>query len=315
MATKYKFLPSPATGVLTDEDTKKYFSRLGFAVFAFALSINLASVLIQYAHLFVVNTFFPDLMKNEIYSSIAGMMVSIICIYGIGLPVFMLVSRVLPRANPLKSSMSVGQFLGAFCITTAMTAAGNLVSNFILIFFNSMLGSIPENPVEQMTSSTNIWVTIAFGVILVPFLEELFFRRIVCSKLLPLGEGYAVFVSAAIFGLIHGNFYQFAYAFLVGALFAFIYVKTGRLIYTTILHMIVNFLGMVVAPWLLNLINSIDESKLDAVINDLNNGVVVDEAVIMSLLTPMLIFMAYGLVTLILEFVGIILLETIIYAL
>ena len=68
-------------------------------------------------------------------------------------------------------------------------------------------------------------------------------------------KGYAIFVSAAIFGLIHGNFYQFAYAFLLGALFALIYVKTGKLIYSTIYHIIINFFGAVVTPWIVSKID------------------------------------------------------------
>lgn len=62
-------------------------------------------------------------------------------------------------------------------------------------------------------------------------------------------------MSALFFALFHGNFYQFFYAFGLGAMFAFIYVKTGRLRYTILLHMIINSLSAVVVPLILNLVD------------------------------------------------------------
>ena len=230
MNSKYKFLPSPATGMLTEEDTKRYFSRLGFAVFGFSVLTELSIYLLQYLYLFLRTSVSPDFFNNELVISISGMLISIICIYGIGLPAFLLIARALPKANPLKSKMSVKHFLSCICITMLLTTIGSYISEIILAVFDVFLGTVPSNPVESISSETNVWVLLIFGVIIIPILEELFFRKIVCSKLLPLGEGYAIFVSAGIFSLIHGNFYQFAYAFLLGAFFSFIYVKTGKII-------------------------------------------------------------------------------------
>jgi len=109
--------------------------------------------------------------------------------------------------------------------------------------------------VANMVEMSDIWTTVIFTVIIAPILEEIVFRKIVCDRLLPLGEGYAIFVSAAIFGLIHGNFYQFAYAFLLGMFFSFIYVKTGKLIYSTIYHIAINFIGSVVSLWITNMLD------------------------------------------------------------
>ena len=55
-----------------------------------------------------------------------------------------------------------------------------------------------------------------------------------------------------IFGLCHGNFYQFFYAFGIGLVFGYIYTRTGRIRYTIVLHMIINFLGSVAAIYIQN---------------------------------------------------------------
>lgn len=63
----------------------------------------------------------------------------------------------------------------------------------------------------------------------------------------PWGEQVAIFGSAFLFGLFHGNFGQFFYAFAVGAVFAYVALRTGGIRYTVALHFLVNLLGMTVA--------------------------------------------------------------------
>ena len=54
------------------------------------------------------------------------------------------------------------------------------------------------------------------------------------------GEFISCAMSGIMFGLWHGNFQQFFYAFFVGVLFAFVYIRTGNIIYTMILHASMN---------------------------------------------------------------------------
>jgi hypothetical protein len=74
---------------------------------------------------------------------------------------------------------------------------------------------------------------------------------LIIDRLRSYGESACVLVSALLFGLFHGNLNQFFYAFGLGAIFAFIYVKTQRLRYTIFLHMIINLFGGIIAPLLL----------------------------------------------------------------
>ena len=65
------------------------------------------------------------------------------------------------------------------------------------------------------------------------------------------GEKTAVVFSALLFGLYHGNIQQFFYAFGLGLIFGFIYVRTGKVRYTIFLHMIINFFGSIVGMFVL----------------------------------------------------------------
>ena len=45
------------------------------------------------------------------------------------------------------------------------------------------------------------------------------------------------------------NLFQFFYAFLLGLMFGYVYTRTSKLRYSTAMHMIINFNGGVLAPW------------------------------------------------------------------
>lgn len=67
------------------------------------------------------------------------------------------------------------------------------------------------------------------------------------DRLLGYGEGPAILMSGLMFGMAHGNFSQFFYAFGIGVLWAYVYAKTGKVGYTIAFHMIFNFLGGAIA--------------------------------------------------------------------
>jgi membrane protease YdiL (CAAX protease family) len=108
------------------------------------------------------------------------------------------------------------------------------------------------NPLAETFSIGNLAVDAIFIGILFPILEELLFRKILCQRLLPIGEKKAVIISAAVFGLIHGNLYQFAYAFLIGLVLGYVYVKTGRLIYPIICHCAINLYAGVFSSYVVS---------------------------------------------------------------
>ena len=80
-------------------------------------------------------------------------------------------------------------------------------------------------------------------VVLAPVFEELTFRYLALNKLRKYGDKTAILVTAVLFGLFHMNFEQAIYAFAIGLVFGYVVCKTGRVIYTILLHAMVNFCG------------------------------------------------------------------------
>ena len=124
-------------------------------------------------------------------------------------------------------------------------ALGNMITSFINSIVDSIFGTgeIPD-AFEGMTPQ-NIPELAVFGFcicVIAPIIEEFIFRDILLKPLRAYGDMTAVIVTGLIFGLYHGNFDQFAYAFLLGTFYSMIAVRYNSILPTVILHAINNFL-------------------------------------------------------------------------
>lgn len=241
---KMKFSIQPETGCLSEQDAKRYFTVIGLAVFALMLLYHVGSMVLTN----VIYALSPALLDYVLVLHA----LSLIPLYGIALPVFCLILRRLPKGIPSGAVLSGGALIGGFGISVAMMMAGNYVSQILIGFFERAMGSQQENPVEMMTVGVPWWINLIFVALIPCLLEELVFRKILCDRLLPLGEGYAVVISAVVFGLAHGNFFQLFYGFALGMIFATVYVKTGKIWITMLYHGTINLMGGVLAPLILS---------------------------------------------------------------
>ena len=83
------------------------------------------------------------------------------------------------------------------------------------------------------------------SVAVVPaFSEELLFRGVVLSGLRKYGDGLAIFVSSLLFGIFHGNFVQFPFAFIVGLVLSFTVVYTNSILPAMLIHFSNNFFSV-----------------------------------------------------------------------
>ncbi|MDE7280318.1 MAG: CPBP family intramembrane metalloprotease [Ruminiclostridium sp.] len=107
---------------------------------------------------------------------------------------------------------------------------------------SDMMNSTGLNP-PNFASSFVLFVLLT---VIAPFFEEFIFRGAVLRTLQPYGNGLAIFVSAFCFGIYHGNFQQFFYAFALGICLGYIAVATGSLFCSTVLHALFNSIGGII---------------------------------------------------------------------
>ena len=248
---------------------KRSFSRAGFALFT-----TLAGyLLLQSLLVLALQVLWPG------YQSVSWSfwLCTLLPLYLIAIPVGVLILRGVPK-TPLPDKRLGPARLGmAFLICVCPMYVGNLVGMGVNALVQSVLRLPSSNPLDAVVPETSLPLRVLFMVILAPLMEEYLFRKQLISRLHKYGGRTAVCLSAAAFGLFHGNLSQLFYAFALGLVFGVVYLKTGRLRYTVLLHAVVNFLGSVVAPWLLehaglNALDAVDLTDPEALLSLMNPG-------------------------------------------
>lgn len=219
------------------KETKKHFSKLGMRYFLGTLIVFAFQVIA----LLIAGAAAPGLLDTtDTY-----LFVTSLPMYVISFPLMALLIRKVPAVHIEKRRMTVGQMLQAFCISYALIFLGNLAGLFITMGISVLKGAPVQNPIADIAMDLNPGTALLLMVLCAPVTEELIFRKLLVDRTAAYGEETAIVISGLLFGLFHGNLNQFTYAFVLGVFLGFIYVKTGNIVYSIILHMIINFIGSV----------------------------------------------------------------------
>ena len=149
------------------------------------------------------------------------------------------VSAVAGLNRPEKENILPCFLLGAgFCAFSniAVSVAGQIFNSF------GIDGSVPE---QKLPDGFFGFLISTISIAIVPALvEEFAFRGIVLGLLRRFGDVFAILASSAVFGILHGNFEQMPFAFLVGLVLSFVRIKTGSLIVPMAIHALNNFVSV-----------------------------------------------------------------------
>ncbi len=274
----------------TLQEDRRYFSRIGWGFSAMLLSAMLLQILLGLLSLFA-----PDFSQSPWYVWILGS----IPLYFVGGPLCLLVVSVgLPRVYIRDHKLGFGTLCVCFAICYAILYIGNFLGSSVNSLIGLLRGGTVENPVDALLAGQNLWLTTLFVVLIGPLAEELLCRKLIIDRLAPYGDKTAIFVSALIFALLHGNFQQCFYAFGVGLVLGYVYIRCGRLRYTIGLHILLNFSGSVLPSLVLE---NTDLSALASI-----DPGTLDPQTILPLLPQLLTLLGYGLLSLALVVLGII---------
>ncbi|MCD8011489.1 MAG: CPBP family intramembrane metalloprotease [Lachnospiraceae bacterium] len=168
----------------------------------------------------------------------------------LGYPVCLLMLARIP-AYPMETyRLRPGQITDAAFACCFLLVAGSLLGQAVSGIISEILGYKTWNIVSESISSTSLFYNLVTTVVAAPVCEELVCRKEIIDRMNRLGDRPAILVSALLFALLHGNFYQFFYAFGVGLVLGYIYARTGMIRYTIGLHMAINLLcGVLPDVW------------------------------------------------------------------
>lgn len=123
--------------------------------------------------------------------------------------------------------MMIGMMFIAEFITSQIPTTGPFFGKYYE-FFNKLMEQLTFNPV----------VMVITAVICAPIFEEIIFRGIIQKGLMNKGvePWKAIMFSSIIFGVVHGNPWQFVGAVLLGCVLGLVYYKTKSLLLPMLLH-------------------------------------------------------------------------------
>ena len=195
--------------------------------------------------------FFEDFYVEN-HSSLALIMNSInVCVIGTLVLTFLLKNV---RAYKIeKRPMKAGQLLLLIMMMYGLTQVGSMMGLPIHLALSSFTVEDDQalGDLSGLMLGSGVIVRIITVGILPAIFEELLFRKFLIDRTIRYGEFISCAMSGIMFGLWHGNFQQFFFAFFVGVLFSFVYIRTGNIIYTMIMHASMNLVTTTVTMQLL----------------------------------------------------------------
>ncbi len=225
---------------VSDEEKKQGFKsvclRLGIMMIAVFISRAAASVILS-----LVYPSLSQLDPNIAY--IIESVISFLFLYVIPISAAILLLKPKKMCSRIyKKPQYFGSAMGMFPAFYGLAIFANLITIIISSFFqdtdlNESFNTVNELAPDGIVSAIVLFVQLA---VIAPVFEEFWFRGIVMESLRPYGNGFAIFVSALLFGLTHANFGQLFYTAVIGICLGYIAISTKSIVATTIMHAILN---------------------------------------------------------------------------
>lgn len=219
---------------MTDREINKWlrrqFSPLGWGLIGYHVLMNVVVALAMTIDMLgqglaslAMGKFVPDIdtsaLLNNGWGYIVATFVGLVILYAWKGPDFFR-EEVMAREKKMKP--------GIFLALLALCLGSQLVNSFWMMGLEAVLnlfGTSAMGILEEVSGSADSFSMFLYASLLAPVAEELFFRGWILRSLRPYGKRFAIFGSAVLFGLFHGNLLQTPYAFLVGLILGYVTVE------------------------------------------------------------------------------------------
>lgn len=225
---------------------KRYFTSSSFRL----LTIWVSSLVIETVLPIIIALFASKItIFDKYYYEISMFLSLLIDVFLFGILNLAMINH--EKSKPEKKSISFGKLaLILWCgyiASSIFSIIGNYANESMLAPFGYDLTDTNVS-LEMMMSFSGFKgfaLEIIFFGILGPLMEELIFRKTIIDNFSKYGMGAAIIVSSVTFGLFHGNISQCFMAMVLGAVFAYVYSLSGKIIYSAIMHMTINIYNIV----------------------------------------------------------------------
>ncbi len=205
-----------------------------------------------------------DKVQTELVQSGTSSLIAVLigCAFFV---LYFLRSSVLKKITFKNRKMKTVRFLQILVCFMSAQALFSLLSMFLEVGLNQVGYTIMGEIISATSYSTTVSMFL-YAAILGPITEELIFRGFVLRGLEPYGKGFAIIVSAIVFGAFHGNLVQGIFAFTVGVIFAYVTLEYS-ITWSIFLHIINNLVFGDALGYLLELCSVEVQSIIQYTIN------------------------------------------------
>lgn len=175
------------------------------------------------------------------YPTWLPLLIAYLVFFGIVFPLAALLLRRLPVAAPEKGKISARHFFAFLPILYLCSYVGSQLSQWLIALLADAFGLQMGSALGTLLL-THPLVMVFILLVAAPLCEEWFFRKLLLDRACIYGEKLAIFVSALLFACYHTSVYQFFYAFFVGLILGYLYLRTGKLWVTVLMHAVFNLL-------------------------------------------------------------------------
>lgn len=229
-----------------NEDLLKQKRKIGLSLGVFIIVTNLVGFLLS----FIFQKMNLVSYENQY---LMAYIINAISIYLIGYGIF---KFILKNTNSIekkeKKKLKVSEFLLLICITIGGAQIVNVVTQIILTIFKLIFKVEINNNVTDLMQQSSPILLVVFAALLGPIVEELIFRGTLLKKLRVYGDKTAIIYTSVAFGLFHCNIAQIPFAIVCGLILGYAVVKTNNIIYSIILHIILNSMSVILVVLMSN---------------------------------------------------------------
>lgn len=191
---------------------------------------------------FLINTLMPyvvfiilELLKIETIGPLEGFIVSQ------GVFVLPTIVYLILEKGSLKETLrirpiSISNVILLVLFTFVVTPVISFINVISLLFSDSMI----TEQVQEVTQRYPLWLGLLVIAVLPAICEETVYRGVFYNQYRKKNPRIAIFLSALLFGLLHRNLNQFAYAFAMGFIFCLMIEATDSIVASMIMHFIMN---------------------------------------------------------------------------
>lgn len=278
--------PAPVSVVPDKEERRQIRKKYNLTALVLLINILIFNGLAIAGSIFWGNSLFEDEFFSTAFSCCVPIISEIVAIIA-GIKLLGLDFK--PMAT--RDGFNGGTMVKLVILAIGLQTAASMISAIIMSILEQFGLKSPTADLSATTSLPANLLMYFYACLLGPVLEELLYRGVLLQSMRKYNERFAIFLSAAIFGLMHQNYQQFLLGFLIGIPLAVVTIKSGSLVPAIFTHIIVNTSGMFFNCW----IQYSDPEYFNAALNGVSDSTAIESlsaAVICTVLFRLAIMLA-----------------------